>query len=278
MKKNILFIFILFSIISFSENLKEVKVDGETNLKFDYKLSLGFMIGNENILYKVNDEKDYNISPFIDFEVNNIYISGSEIGYKYQFNKQTEITAFTQLLGGLTLQGVGSAFGSGKLKGSKMKDGYKGIDDRKSQVEVGLRGDYETNFNDIQLSGEIHGGEIGSTAKLSILKPQHITDKFLFIPEFTFTLMDKNLVNHYFGVTKHQAMNSKSYKIDKSYQTSKLGHAFSLGLTGIYDINSDWSIFALSEVQFLSDNISNSPLLNDKTSYFLGVGLRYQFR
>lgn len=73
-------------------------------------------------------------------------------------------------------------------------------------------------------------------------------------------------------------MDPRNYKIDESYQTNEIGHAFSIGLTGVYNINSKWSAFALSEVQFLSDNISDSPLVKNKTNYFVGAGLRYRFK
>ena len=159
-----------------------------------------------------------------------------------------------------------------------MEDGYKGIEDRKSQVEFGLKVDYETNLNNLLLSGEIRGGDIGNIYKVSLSRPQPITEKLLFIPELTFTLMDKNLVNHYFEITKSEVINPKNYKLNKSYQTNEMGHAFSIGLTGVYNINSDWSTFALSEFQFLSDNISDSPLVKNKTNYSIGVGLKYRFR
>lgn len=157
MKKNILFIFILFSMISFSEDSEEI--DKGEKFKFDYKLSVGIMVGHENNLYKTGDSKDYNFNPFIEFEVNDVYISGSEIGYTYYLNERTSITVLTQLSGGLTLQGIGSAFGGDKIKGSKMEDGYKGIDDRESQIEVGLKINYETDYHELELSGEIQGGE-----------------------------------------------------------------------------------------------------------------------
>lgn len=65
---------------------------------------------------------------------------------------------------------------------------------------------------------------------------------------YIYCIIGKNLVNNYFGVTESKAMNPRNYKIDESYQADELGHAVSIGLTGVYDINFKWSVFALSEV------------------------------
>lgn len=271
MKKNLLLIFFIFSVLSFSEN--------DTNKKRNednYKISLGIMGGYGSKLYKV-DEKSTRYIPIIGLVSKNLYILGTEVGYKKELNSQISITGFTQLFGGVSLQGIGGAIGGTQLNNSDMEKGYKGINDRKTQIEFGLRLGYETKYQNIKLLTEVRGGERGNSGKISVIRPIFMTEKLLIIPQISLTLLDSDMIDYYFGITEDEVNNPKNTKLNKVYNPNDFELASSMGLTAKYNFTSKWSVFTIAEIQYIGNEIGDSPIVNSRTNYFMGLGLRYDF-
>ncbi|UUV19442.1 MipA/OmpV family protein [Fusobacteria bacterium ZRK30] len=271
MKKIILIVFILLSVLSFSDNDRTTK---ESESK--YKFSLGFMAGYGSKLYQI-EEKQPRYIPFMALERKNLYILGSEIGYKHKLNSKLTLTGFSQLFGGITLQGTGGAIGATQLKNSDMEDGYKGISSRKTQVEFGLRLDYDTGFQKIKLSGEVRGGQRGGTGKISALRPFVVTNKLFIIPQINLSLLDKNMVDYYFGVSEDEVNDERNHKLDKAYDPNKFAYASAVGVTIRYSVTPKFSVFSLAEIQYVGNEIGDSPLVDNRANYFAGLGMRYDF-
>jgi outer membrane scaffolding protein for murein synthesis (MipA/OmpV family) len=271
MKRIILVVFILLSVLSFSENNIPAK---ETESK--YKFSLGFMAGYGSKLYQI-EEKQPRYIPLIMLESKNLYILGTEIGYKHRLNSKLTLTGFSQLFGGIALQGVGGVIGATQLDNSDMENGYKGISSRETQVEFGLRLGYNTGFQRVKLLGEVRGGKRGGSGKISALRPFAVTDKLLLIPQINLSLLDKNMVNYYFGVSEDEVNDPRNTKLDKAYDPDKYAYASSIGVSGRYSFTSKWSAFGLAEIQYVADEIGDSPIVDNRMNYFVGLGLRYDF-
>lgn len=271
MKKIILVLFTLLSVCSFSENNISTKEE-----ESKYKFSLGFMTGYGSKLYQI-DQKEMSYIPFITLERKNLYIRGTEIGYRHKLNSKLTLTGFSQLFGGVTLQGVGGAIGATQLNNSDMKDGYKGINDRKTQVEFGLRLGYNTNFQRIKLVGEVRGGQRGGSGKISVIRPFVVTNKLLIIPQINLSLVDKNMVDYYFGVSENEVNDSRSTKLDEIYEPNKFAYASAVGISIRYKFTPNWSAFGLTEIQYVADEIGDSPIVDNRANYFVGLGLRYDF-
>lgn len=271
MKQRFLFIFLMFSILSFSED-NMIKKRSEEN----YKISLGFMGGYGSKLYKA-DEKSTRYVPIIGLVSKNFYILGTELGYKKKLNSQISITGFSQLFGGVSLQGIGGAIGGTQLNNSDMERGYKGINDRKTQVEFGLRLGYKTKYQEIKLLTEVRGGERGNSGKISIIRPIFITKNLLVIPQINFTLLDSDMVDYYFGITEDEVNNPKNTELNQAYNPDDFELASSVGLTAKYNFTSKWSMFTIAEIQYIGNEIGDSPIVNSQINYFMGLGLRYDF-
>lgn len=271
MKRKILVVFILLSVLSFSKNSISNK-----EVESNYKISLSFIGGYGSSLYKV-DESYTRYIPVLGFEGENLYILSSEIGYRHKLNSTFTVTGFSQLFGGIILQGVGGVIGSTQLNNSDMKKGYKGISSRKTQPEIGIRLEYNTGFKNTILLGEVRGGQRGSTAKISALKAVIVTNKLSIIPQINLTLVDQNMVNYYFSINEDEVNDPRNTKLDKAYNSDQLAYASGVGVTGNYQFTSEWSTFALAEIQYVSDEIGNSPIVGERANYFMGVGLRYNF-
>lgn len=271
MKKIILIVFILLSILSFSENDRPGKKS-----ESKYKFSLGFMVGYGSKLYQI-DEKRLGYIPFIALERENLYIKGTEIGYKHKLNSKLTLTGFSQLFGGIGLQGVGGAIGGTQLNSSDMKDGYKGINDRKTQVEFGLRLGYNTGFQKIKLVGEVRGGERGGTGKISAVRPFIVTNKLMVIPQINLSLLNENMVDYYFGVSEDEVNDSRNTKLDSVYEPNKFAYASAIGVSISYKLTPKLSVFNLAEIQYVGNEIGDSPIVNNRANYFVGLGLKYNF-
>lgn len=269
MKKIILVVFILLSVLSFSDNDVKMK-------ESEYKFSLGFMTGYGSNLYQV-EEKQPRYIPFITLERENFYIRGFEVGYKHKLNPKLTLTGFSQLFGGITLQGTAGAIGATQLDNSDMEDGYKGISSRKTQVEFGLRLDYDTDFQRVKLSGEVRGGRRGGSGKISALRPFMVTNKLFIIPQVSLSLLDKNMVDYYFGVTEDEVDDPRNTRLDKAYEPAKFAYASAVGASIRYSVTPKFSVFTLAEIQYVGNEIGDSPLVESRANYFVGLGMRYDF-
>ena len=269
MKKLILIIFTLLSVLSFSD-------DNKTTEESEYKLSLGFMTGYGSNLYNISGN-DLSYIPFIGFERENLYILGTEIGYKHKLNSRLELTGFSQLFGGAGILGAGGTISGTQLSSSDMEDGYKGIDSRKTQVEFGLRLGYNTNFQRVKILGEVKGGERGAVAKISAVRPFIITNKLFIIPQINFSLLNENMIDYYFGVTEDEVNDSASTKLDEAYNPDNFGYAPSVGVSVRYSINPKFSVFSITEIQYVNDEIGDSPIVDNRANYFVGLGFKYNF-
>ena len=271
MKKIILFMFILLSTWSFSEsNIPTKEVESK------YKFSLGFMTGYGNKLYQTDKDK-INYIPFITLERENFYVKGTEMGYKNQINSKLTLTGFSQLFGGIGLQGTGGVMGGIQLDNSDMKDGYKGIKDRDTQVEFGLRVGYNTNFKKIKLVGEIRGGNKGRAGKISAIRPIIMNRKFIIIPQVNFSLLNEDMIDYYFGVSEDEVNDSRNTKLDRVYDANKFGFASATGISIRYGFTPQLSIIYVTEIQYVGDEIGDSPIVDNRVNYFAGLGLIYYF-
>ena len=271
MKKIILVGLLLISMFTFSAEV-EKKVEKKQNFKF----SLGGLVGTGSRLYQVND-KDIRTIPVFTAEYKGLYLIGTEIGYRYHFTPKLIITGVTQLFGGVTLQGIGGVIGGTQLNNSDMKEGYRNIDDRHTQVEFGLRVDYNTSFQRVKLTTEARGGKNGGSGKISALRPFKIGKNFLLIPQVNLTLFNSNMVNYYFGITEDEVNRDGNDKLTEVYDPNKYAFASAIGVTGRYEFNKSWAVFGLAEIQYVADEIGDSPIVDNRANYYVGVGLRYQF-
>ncbi|MCS5421929.1 MULTISPECIES: MipA/OmpV family protein [Psychrilyobacter] len=271
MKRIILVLFILLSVLSFSENNGSDR-EGES----EYKFSLGFMTGYGSKLYQI-EEKQSRYIPLVGLESETLYIKGTEIGYRHKLNSKLTLTGFSQLFGGIALQGAGGAIGATQLNNSDMKDGYKGINSRDTQVEFGLRLGYNTDFQKVKLIGEVRGGKRGGSGKISALRPFVVTDKLLIIPQINLSLLDKNMVDYYFGVSEDEVNDPRSTKLNEVYEPNKFAYASAIGASARYNFTPNWTVFGLAEIQYVGNEIGDSPIVDNRANYFIGLGLRYDF-
>lgn len=244
----------------------------------DLRVSAGIMVfGSSELLYTDRGEGRYTAFPAISLEYKSFYWKATELGFSWEARRGCKVVPFVQLLGGLGLAGAPSVFGGKGVDASDMADGYKGINDRDTQFEAGVRVELMAGpRHAVEIEGR--GGERGGSAKL-LYKQTYRGDRARWIlsPFVAGRVLTTEFVDYYFGVSPAEAAHPDSYRIDSAYSSEDVGLAASTGLSGIYRFGGSWAWIASLEVQAVSDEISNSPLVRNRVVFSAGTGILYRF-
>lgn len=282
MKKQITLFLLISTLVSAKEgdtktqkmdlNQKSEKINKiEKHQGAQFKGGIGAGIGYGSPLYKAAETKP---GPLLTGSIGygNLYLEGTELGYEKQLTSQLTITPFIEFMGGIN----GGNYEGYQIKGKDLKEGYKGIDDRKAQLEGGVSVTYSTNRK-INMTGRIHGGKQGGTLELGVSQFHRVFERLFFIPYLKGTVINANMVRYYFGVDEKEVNRSATDKLDKTYDPNKLGYTMSLGISYIYAFNQNWQLFGVIEEKYLSKEIHNSPIVENKWNYGIVAGLKYTF-
>lgn len=148
-----------------------------------------------------------------------------------------------------------------------------GINKREQSMEVGLEyfGILKTYDFRVKLLHDglsKHDGTIGS---IEVARPI-FTRYVMFVPGLSFTYLDSNTTNYYFGVAPDEVTSFRSvYEANSSW----------LATARLYlerPMSDNWSIVASTSYSYVSDEIHNSPFVeNRKNTYNLSVGVLWAF-
>ncbi|MGL4854467.1 MAG: MipA/OmpV family protein [Lentisphaeria bacterium] len=244
----------------------------------DWKFTIGAaVVSGSNLYHDKSDRNDTGFYPSLTIEKCATYLRGSEIGWKFYRTNKVEFSVFTNLLGGPGLDGMPKRYSSDIIKADNMQYGYRGIDDRESQVEFGLRAKY--NFTDTtRLIASAQAGERGAHGGVKLESDYCFMDGDLTVTPFVgLNVLGKDLVDYYFSVSNEEAADPQSYRINRSYDADDLGFALSYGVRAGYRINKNLSISATAKMQRLSDEISDSPIVRTNNTFTTMLGISYEF-
>lgn len=249
MKKSILGIFAListFSTLSFAEN----------------KIGIGASVGTSSKIYKKED-REYLPMPTMDIQYGRFYIKGGSIGVNLYNDDAFAVSLFVDPLTGFS------------AKGKDMKNGYKNIDDRDYQTMVGVKLDANTGINGIKTMLSLKGGEHGTVGKFSLYRPFKITDRLTLVPNIGMSGYSDDFTDYYFGISDSEARRSKfdnlrEYKANEAY-------SFDAGLIADYKLTEDIALTSFLGVNKFSDEIADSPIVENDVVYMISVGARYYF-
>lgn len=226
------------------------------------RLGLGLGIGSSSKLYKQEDD---NVTPLplIDIRYDNFYVEGVNIGYQAYKNELLTMSIFLDPLAGFPVEG------------KDMKNGYKSIDDRETQAMLGIKGDFNISNIDMRGTALVQAGEHGSKARVSLFKVISM-DKFRIIPSAFISYYSADFSDYYFGISEKEVVRNNSSKITGTYEADG---ALSAGLriTGDYSINDRLSLLIFLGAERFSDEIKDSPIVENSTIYSAGVGAKYFF-
>lgn len=268
MKKIILGLTALFSVsmLSFANDtnlvgeFEELLPSYSNSYKRQDRFGLGLGIGSSTKLYK---QEDSNVMPLpmLDVKYGNFYIEGLNLGYTAYRNDLLAMSIFLDPLAGFPIDG------------GDMKRGYREIEDRETQAMLGVKADFKIDRWGGRGTAAFQAGEHGSQAKFSIYRVFPI-EKFTVIPSVFVNYFSSDFSDYYFGVSHSELRGN--YNLDKSYDADG---AFSVGMrvTGSYALNENLSLLLFLGIEKMSDEIKDSPLVENSTLFMAGAGAKYFF-
>lgn len=250
MKKSLLGILALVSVLS------------TTSFSSENKVGIGLGVGTSTKIYKKED-REYLPIPSMDVQYGPMYIKGMNIGVDLIKDDAFAVSLFVDPYTG---------FGA---KGKDMKNGYKNIDERKYQTMVGAKIDANTGINDIRTMLALKTGEHGTVGKASIYKAFRVNDKLTLIPNIGMSGYSGDYSDYYFGVSSGEANRSKFDKLTE-YKANE-AYSFDAGLLADYRLTDDIALTSFLGVNKFSDEIGDSPIVENDVVYMVSVGARYYF-
>lgn len=227
------------------------------------KVGVGLGAGVSNSIYKGADDNAYPV-PLLDINYGNFYAKGITVGYTFFRGEDLSLSAYLDPMAG---------FG---IDAEDMGAGYRNIDDRDTQAMVGLRADLNTGIADIRTGATVQFGEHGSEAKISAFRAYPIGEKLVLVPSIHMKGFSGDFTDYYFGVTAEEAARSNRDNLKSEY---KADTAFSYGanLTAEYRVNEKLSLIGIVGIEKFSNEITDSPIVDDEAIVLASVGAKYFF-
>lgn len=236
--------------------LNVVTVFAEKEDKHKNKISIGGAYFQN--LYKTKKKSSY--MPYATFNSNfaNLEISLGSLGYSQKITEDLSITGSVIFSDGF------------KLKPNEMKEGYRSIKERNTQVAAGGRIGY--NFENIATNVSLQGGKRGMSGGMDVTVYLPITEKFVTFAETNATLYSRKYTDYYFGIKENEI----GEKITSKY-SPKSSYSYGFNVGSNYAFNDRFGVFALAGLTKYSKEIRKSPIVNNKTRYHVTVGTSFSF-
>ena len=226
--------------------------------------SLGIGYGATNKIYKSNETEHF--LPMVDVEYNDFFVKGATVnGFSMGYNLyKDDFYTFSLYV---------KPFGGYKMDGSDMDDGYKSIDDREQKFMGGAEVSAYTGIYDITMTASVDYGKEGGNFLVELHKPYVVNSSLTLISSVNFVYYNSDYIDYYFGVDRHEALGKlkgREYEGDSAY-------TFGANLTGYYRLTDSLSLLGFFGVNKLSDEIKNSPIVENDILYYTGAGVIYTF-
>ena len=198
------------------------------------------------------------VFPFVMYQGRNFYLRGPTFGYKIYDKDKLTVDALL----------------SWRFDGYEDDDSrdLEGMDDRDMTAELGVSVSYKDGFGVTRFSflNDILGKHDGHVLRLSYGKTFRRKNLTL-TPSLGLNWQSKNFVDYYYGVRSKESRPSRA-----TYHPSDAFNPFmSLQLT--YELNEKWNIFSSFRYEWLENDISKSPIVDQSYQTSLIFGFIYRF-
>ncbi len=120
------------------------------------------------------------------------------------------------------------------------------------------------------------GTDVLSRSKGTVATASYVAEitkgKWSFYPEIGLQWNDAKYNQYYFGVTPEETQRTGI----ATYQPSSSIHPY-MSLATDYEFSKHWSAFGTLNVDFLSKQQSNSPMIDRHTDFYPSIGIKYKF-
>ena len=246
MKKYLLTMLALFSVVAVAND--------------DFKASVTAAYGTRTSIYKGREENAIPIFPNLSYQ--NLYLKGTEVGFKFLDYSRFNSTLYVDLLDGHS------------IKGSRMDTGYESINRRRYQQAIGLKADVKLNeiSENLTLTPSFSIGNRGSKIGLSLSYLYMPKENIIISPSVNVKYLSKKYTDYYFGVDRDELGGSitNEYNPDGAFE-------FGAGLYGEYYFTKNISALGYVNMKQYSSEVTKSPITEDRIITNVGAGLKYTF-
>ena len=213
-------------------------------------------------------ESDFSIYPLIEGKYNDFFvkpittdsISGYMGGFNFYSDKQFIVSAIAE-------------YQLSKLAAKDLASPYnKIVDSKDSEIYFGFSGKFIPDSNpDFMLAAEITKNFLNSGGgKFKIYGERYIglTPDLQIIPAISYTFLDKNYVDYFYGVPTNSSV--------ASFQ-NVAGSKFGIHLDLTYSLGDNISFRSINTIEILSNDIAQSPIVANNINMNIGLGLMYHF-
>ena len=231
-----------------------------TAVQAESKLTLGAGVGIVEHPYKQYDHDVYPV-PVINYEGDNFWFRGLGGGY-YLWNDATDQLSLTAYWSPLY-------FKPGDSDNSQLRK----LDKRKSTVMAGVSWMHHTQYGSLRtmLSGDTldnSNGIVWDTAWVY----RYTNGGLTLTPGIGVQWNSENQNQYYYGVSHHESAKSglRSYDPNSSWNPY-------LELSANYRFAGSWSVYGTARYTRLSDEITDSPMIDKSWTGLLSTGVTYTF-
>lgn len=244
MKKSILILSLLISASLYSKNF-----------------TVGAFATNSNNLFYTDNKVTY--MPYLDIRYENFRFSGTELSANVFDHYNLSVDVFADFLDGYS------------LRASDMKDGYRSINRRRSQVAFGVGATYNLSdyFNGLSMNANFSKGKRGSHGELSLNQQMEIIPNFMGASiGVNGKYFSNSYTKYYFGISEDEVAGNITHDYNPSSATS-LGANISLECY----LNENISLNAFYKIDRYSKEIRKSPITKDGFVNTVGAGVKFSF-
>lgn len=224
------------------------------------KFTLGAGVGVVEHPYKQYDADVYPV-PVINYESDNFWFRGLGGGL-YLWNDTNDKLSVTAYWSPMYFK-----------PGDSDSEQMRRLDKRKSTVMAGLAYEHYTQYGFLRtaLSGDTLDNSNGIVWDLAWLY-RYTNGNLTLTPGIGVEWNSDNQNEYYYGVSKHESNRSgmRSYDPDSSWNPY-------LELSANYRFLGDWSVYGVARYTRLSDEITDSPMVDKSWSGLISTGITYSF-
>ncbi|TAA48351.1 MipA/OmpV family protein [Corallincola spongiicola] len=222
-------------------------------------LKVGVGVANSSNAYRGYDDRQSAI-PLIQYDSENFYMDGLEIGYKAWEEQNHRVSLF--------LGAGGEEFDASK------SNHLKSFDDRDMSIMAGTRYRYMDSWGilDAKIAFDVSDKSDGTVASIGYGYPIQVSDRLTIMPRGFAKWMNNDYANYYYGVSDNEAQSigASAYAPGSSYK-------YGVELAGAYRINNAWELSAGARLQMLDSNIKDSPMISGDNETVIFTGVSYKF-
>lgn len=235
----------------------------------DYKLSLGMGAVNTKSPYRGVGNETTPI-PLVNFEYKDFYVKTGDIknapvsfGYNAYKTESLVVSTFVNPWGGYNMDR------------NEMSSNYSDLDKRSYQVEGGIKAQVDTGWNNLKLDWYGLMGEEGGHTGVALFRPIPMQNgKLVVVPKVSATFFNGDYLDYYFGVSKSEA--DRNNGISDEYKANS-GMSFGFDLAASYRYSPELSITAFAGIEKLSDEVKDSPIVEEDVLSKVGLAFNYSF-